>query len=81
MSLRTARLSKNICYVLACAAAVVGLFFERNSLRVVSLVIAVVFLVLGIVITALAYRCPHCKRMLPKGIIPEKCPHCGEELL
>ncbi len=80
MNLRMAKLLKNLCYILACAAALTGVVFERSSLRLLCLGIALALFAFAIAVTALAYRCPHCKRVLPKGAIPEKCPHCGEAL-
>ena len=76
-----ARKIKNFCFIAASIFAVVAAFLPYNGLRIAFIVTAAVVLVAGIVINALYYRCPSCKKMLPTNeALPKNCPYCGEVL-
>lgn len=83
MSNRMCIVFKNICYVIACALAIVKLMAgDRAGAWGIWLMIgAVGFLLAGIVVTAVFYRCPHCGKPLPiKEKNLETCPYCKERL-
>lgn len=76
-----ARKIKNFCYVAASIFAVAAAFLPYTGLRIAFIVVAAVVLIAGIVVNALYYRCPNCKKMLPTNeSLPKNCPYCGEQL-
>lgn len=83
MSNQTCMLVKNICYVAACILAITKLILgERaGAWGLWMMIAAVVFLIAGIIVSAVFYRCPHCGKPLPikeKGL--KFCPHCKGNL-
>ncbi len=69
-------------YGLACIAGVVSLLSETGTaVKTVVLIAGIAALVIGVVIGAVFYRCPHCGAHLPpKGPAPDVCPSCGKRL-
>ena len=58
-----------------------AVFLPFNGLRIAFAVVAAVVMIGGIVVNALFYRCPACKKLLPSGqSLPKNCPYCGEQL-
>ena len=67
-----------------CAAFLVFMlaaFTEYELMRNVFFVISVVFLVSGLIIMLLFWRCPSCHESLGRmDCVGDYCPHCGEKL-
>ena len=81
MSYLFARKVKNFCYVAASIFALVAIFLPFNGLRIAFAIVAAVVMIAGIVVNALFYRCPACKKLLPTNeSLPKTCPYCGEQL-
>lgn len=64
--------------------AVLGLMFSKSNsvLLPVFLVVAVIGCFGHVIYTMVAWRCPHCGRLLPTkhGFWSKYCPYCGEKL-
>lgn len=81
MSYKFARKVKNFCFIAASIFALVAIFLPYTGLRIAFAAVAAVVMIGGIVVNAMFYRCPACKKMLPTNeSLPKNCPYCGEQL-
>lgn len=77
MSYKTSYLLFNICLYSALILCVISLIAKTDWVGILGIII----FVLGILQTAIFYRCPNCHKALNfKGKRPKYCPECGFEL-
>lgn len=80
MKLKLCKIVRSCFDVLATVAAVAAMIL-RESWYLPLLIAAIALLLVGIVFSAVLYRCPMCGRALPvRGKTPKTCPFCGGAL-
>lgn len=80
MSKKLCKAIRSCCDILATVTAVAAMIL-RESWYLPLLLAAIALLLVGIVFSAVFYRCPTCGRALPvRGKTPRACPFCGSEL-
>ena len=83
MNYLKARKLSNIFAFTGLGLSFLTLLFE-NSIALVLVIgaVGIIFIGIGLVVTYIYYRCPHCQSMLPfrSWGIPTFCPNCGEKL-
>lgn len=66
------------CFDILATVTAVAAMILRESWYLPLLIAAIVLLLIGIVFSAVFYRCPTCGRALPvRGKTPRTCPFCG----
>ena len=82
--MKKVRYIRMILWGAALLAALLGLWSTRSggALTPIFMVIALVGVIGEVVYTLIAWRCPHCGRLLPtkQGFWSKYCMYCGEEL-
>lgn len=82
MNYKKAIAISNICMWVGLGFALL-LYMARvtDTLSVLIAVISGAFVLGGIIIRLLRYRCPYCSELLPRGEkVPGFCPSCGKKL-
>lgn len=80
MNLRIVKFLRSTCDVLAAVTALASMLIGGN-LYLPLLLAAIALLVIGLVLSAVFYRCPVCGKPLPaRGKTPRNCPSCGAPL-
>ncbi|SDN54788.1 hypothetical protein SAMN05192585_12238 [Acetanaerobacterium elongatum] len=54
--------------------------FFNGIVQIIIAVIAMIFLCVIVILGFIFWRCPTCKRFLPRGLFIEYCSYCGEPL-
>lgn len=77
-----ARRLSNIFALTGAGLALVILLLENIALILILGTLGLILIGVGVVITCVNYRCPHCHCLLPfKTVsIPTYCPSCGKKL-
>lgn len=71
-----------IFYLVFLVVVVLLQFADLRIVREISLIALVLSVAADVVITLLFWRCPHCRKMLPKRFLigMDYCPRCGQSL-
>lgn len=80
MKLKLCKLVRSCFDIFATITAVAAMILRENW-YIPLLIAAIALLLIGIVFSAVLYRCPMCGRALPvRGKTPKACPFCGGAL-
>ncbi len=80
MKLKLCKLVRSCFDIFATITAVAAMILRENW-YIPLLIAAIALLLIGIVFSAVLYRCPMCGRALPvRGKTPKTCPFCGGAL-
>jgi hypothetical protein len=82
MNYRNVTVVSAVLIVLGLVTSVFLYLFKDVSVGFVLVaILEFLFIVAGIVLKIIYYRCPHCQGMLPfRSLLPAYCPNCGKPL-